>query len=231
MIRSSVKLIFMNYGCAFSDFLGRKPIVLFFILPNMLMDIMLIIGPIQPSVVYIMGLLWGLNSITIPTLRAWVTDLTLDRNEVINALGAFRGFSIGISTMIGIPLGAALAASNNITIAFYSSLFANIIAFVIILLTQLDDTLGLHKTSTIMLTGSNPIQKEEFPSNTTTSSNTSMRDLYARATVFKYVDWSQFLIKYSPLSGYHIILEKSSPLPQIWLSYFLTSCASEVSGW
>ncbi len=139
VIRSSIKLLAMNYGCALSDVLGRRSVVAAFIIPNIVMDIMLIVGPINPTIVYVMGVLWGLNSISIPTLRAWVTDLTPDHDEVISALGAFRGFSIGLSTMVGIPLGAAIAAVADLRIAFALSLGANILGLGIVMLTSLED--------------------------------------------------------------------------------------------
>ena len=78
VIRSCVKFVTMNYGCALSDHLGRKPITLFFILPNIIMDVMLIFGEIQKPVIFSVGALWGLTATTIPTLRAWVCDICAD---------------------------------------------------------------------------------------------------------------------------------------------------------
>lgn len=151
VIRSVVKFLVMNVGCAMSDHIGRKPITLFFILPNVCMDGMLLFAEIDPPVIFSIGALWGLTSITLPTLRAWVCDLCCeDPVEMVNAQGSFRGLTIGPATLLGIPLGTAFALYSNPKYAFVCSLFANILALVIIGSTNLDDTIGIvkqqHKT-------------------------------------------------------------------------------------
>ena len=146
MIRSCVKFCTMNVGCAMSDHLGRKPIVLFFILPNIAMDIMLIFADIQPATVFTVGGLWGLTAITIPTLRAWVCDVCASNPvEMVNAQGAFRGYTIGPATCLGIPIGTAMALWSNPKYAFVFSLAANIAALFITFWTGLDDTIGVMR--------------------------------------------------------------------------------------
>jgi hypothetical protein len=136
----------MNIGCALSDHLGRKPVVMFFIFPNITMDIMLLCADIQPATVFTVGALWGLTAITIPTLRAWVCDICVqDPVEMVKAQGAFRGYTIGPATFIGIPLGTAMALWANPKYAFIFSLVANIIALVVVLQTPLDDTIGIMR--------------------------------------------------------------------------------------
>ena len=146
VVRSVVKFVVMNPGCALSDHIGRKPITLFFILPNICMDGMLLFADITPSIIFTFGALWGLTSITLPTLRAWVCDLCGDDPiEMVNAQGSFRGLTIGPAFLLGIPLGTVFALYSNPKYAFICSMFANILSLIIISTTKLDDTIGIAK--------------------------------------------------------------------------------------
>lgn len=256
VIRSCVKFLVMNVGCALSDHLGRKPITLFFILPNVCMDLMLLFADINRPVIFTIGALWGLTAITIPTLRAWVCDLCAnDSIEMVNAQGSFRGLTIGPATLLGIPLGTAFALYSNPKYAFLLSLAANLLALVIISRTTLDDTQGItrridnqqQRSVRIQLTKQN-VDEKSVPSGESqddcsplhtspeASASTSVSvDSNSSAPIsirsFPSEGMYQFCLTHAPWSGYEAILElfaQDRATGYLWLIYFLTFCANEV---
>jgi hypothetical protein len=249
VIRSCVKFVVMNAGCALSDHLGRKPITLFFILPNICMDLMLLFAEIDRSVIFSIGALWGLTAITVPTLRAWVCDLSsLDSVEMVNAQGSFRGLTIGPATLIGIPLGTAFALYSNPKYAFVCSLVANVLAVIIIAATSLDDTLGIARrqkmesdpmrsasTATsdgqiqLMKQGDqSPLHPGPEPALSVASAAPS-RQQSPVSRSFPSEGIVSFCLAHAPWSGYEAIRELcSSSAGTLWLVYFLTFCANEV---
>ena len=64
--------------------------------------------------------------------------------DTIAAQGAFRGFTIGVATIFGIPLGTILVLVNGPRYAFGISLIANFIAFAITLKSDVPDIMSLH---------------------------------------------------------------------------------------
>jgi hypothetical protein len=263
VIRSCVKFLVMNVGCALSDHLGRKPITLFFILPNLCMDLMLLFADINRSVIFTIGVLWGFTAITIPTLRAWVSDLCSDDSiEMVNAQGSFRGLTIGPATLLGIPIGTAFALYSNPKYAFLFSLAANLLALVIISRTTLDDTKGIVKRRQrqqqgqgqgqhvvrIQLTKQNLDDQESSADDRSPLHDSASAPPSAAASVtsvsvdsgsppltlrsFPSEGMSQFCLTHAPWSGYEAILELFSADPSagyLWLIYFLTFCANEVT--
>jgi hypothetical protein len=247
VIRSVVKFFVLNYGCALSDHVGRKPIAVLFILPNVVMDLMLIFAEVNESTIYSMGSLWGLTSVTIPTLRAWVCDICAqDPVEMVNAQGAFRGFTIGPATIVGIPLGTMFALYSNPKYAFICSLIANIIAILVCCLTTLDDTRGIARRldtvrekqlSTNMemthaqgATISPLVSANSSPSSTsiqtysTTEPSRPARSLPGDG--LKMFAWT-----HAPWMGFELIYELSLKNPSsiyLWAAYFLSYCANEV---
>lgn len=66
--------------------------------------------------------------------------------DTIAAQGAFRGFSIGVATIFGIPLGTMLVLVNVPRVAFGLSLAANIAAIAITLRSEVPDIMSIdHK--------------------------------------------------------------------------------------
>jgi hypothetical protein len=255
VIRSCVKFLVMNIGCALSDHLGRKPIVFIFILPNLCMDLMLLFADINRSVIFSFGALWGLTSITLPTLRAWVCDLSSnDPTEMVNAQGSFRGLTVGPATLIGIPLGTAFALYSNPKYAFICSLFANLLALLIIWGTSLDDTIGIAKRQQmtvhrqdVELTDQHPPdsslsfnhhEQSPVPHDVHTSQHSVNQNRTPQAhqsTVYRSLPREGFLLfcrTHAPWSGYEAIVELFSKDPaagSLWFVFFFTFCANEVS--
>lgn len=64
--------------------------------------------------------------------------------DTIAAQGAFRGFTIGVATIFGIPLGTMLVLVNAPRIAFVLSLLANIVAIVLTYLSDVPDIMSMH---------------------------------------------------------------------------------------
>jgi hypothetical protein len=254
VIRSCVKFLVMNVGCALSDHLGRKPITICFILPNICMDLMLLFADINRSVIFSIGALWGLTSITVPTLRAWVCDLSSnDANEMVNAQGSFRGLTMGPATLIGIPLGTAFALYSNPKYAFACSLVANVLAILIIASTTLDDTIGIVKRQClesdhllrsisggsggqIQLTkqGDESSPLHGSPGANQAAASTSPVTVTASLSPavirsFPSEGMATFCWTHAPWSGYEAIRELcSTSAGTLWLVYFLTFCANEV---
>lgn len=243
----------MNIGCALSDHLGRKPVVMFFILPNVAMDIMLLCGDIKPATVFTVGGLWGLTAITIPTLRAWVCDICVqDPVEMVKAQGAFRGYTIGPATFIGIPLGTAMALWANPKYAFIFSLVANILALLVVFWTSLDDTIGImreyKKREASRLSASSAAEGLQLTSSTlptfstihtaTSADDSSHPDAQIQSSDRTKPEraWPSeglwmFAVEHAPWSGFGVIFEMHSSNPSVtylWLAYFLTFCANEV---
>jgi hypothetical protein len=267
VIRSCVKFLVMNVGCALSDHLGRKPITLFFILPNICMDLMLLFADINRSVIFTIGALWGFTSITIPTLRAWVCDLCAnDSIEMVNAQGSFRGLTIGPATLLGIPLGTAFALYSNPKYAFLFSLAANLLALVIISRTTLDDTKGIIKRrdqlqqQVVRIQLAKQNSDEQGPSSgggsqddrsplhsvpgTVTQTPPAAPVNMSSVSVdsdsppslslrsFPSEGMYRFCLTHAPWSGYEAILElfaQDTSAGHLWLIYFLTFCANEVT--
>jgi predicted MFS family arabinose efflux permease len=68
--------------------------------------------------------------------------------DTIAAQGAFRGFTIGVATVFGIPLGTMLVLVNGPRYAFGISLAANIAAIVITVKADVPDVMSInHKKS------------------------------------------------------------------------------------
>jgi predicted MFS family arabinose efflux permease len=64
--------------------------------------------------------------------------------DTIAAQGAFRGFTIGVATIFGIPLGTILVLANGPRYAFLFSLLANIVALVITYQSDVPDIMSIN---------------------------------------------------------------------------------------
>ena len=64
--------------------------------------------------------------------------------DTIAAQGAFRGFTIGVATVFGIPLGTLLVLINAPRYAFLLSVLANIVAIIITLRSDVPDVMSIY---------------------------------------------------------------------------------------
>ena len=64
--------------------------------------------------------------------------------DTIAAQGAFRGFTIGVATIFGIPLGTMLVLVNGARYAFLLSLIANLLALLITFMSDVPDVTSIH---------------------------------------------------------------------------------------
>lgn len=227
VIRSIVKFLTMNYGCALSDFVGRKPIVVLFLIPNLILDCLLLFGDMSSGLIYAVGGLWGFAAITIPCLRAWLCDQMDNPVDTIAAQGAFRGFAIGVATIFGIPLGTILVLVNAPRYAFGVSLAANILAVVITYRSHVPDITSIHhrkekRESARILQLVDVDVSDSFHRD---EENHSYEESLSSAS--SSFDIVRFLKEHSPLAGFQVITERTRGITWLWISLFLSFCANE----
>lgn len=227
VIRSVVKFLTMNYGCALSDFVGRKPIVVLFLLPNLLLDCLLIFGEMNAALLYAVGGLWGLAAISLPTLRAWLCDQMDTPVDTIAAQGAFRGFTIGLGTVLGIPIGTMLVLINAPRWAFVLSLLANVAAIYITFRSDVEDFMSAHHRKERQESARILELMDIDASETSAVEGFSKKVNDSSCDLSNQFDYYEFFKAHSPIAGFQVIMENSVEVSYLWLTLFLSFCANE----
>tara|TARA_A100001015_G_scaffold320018_1_gene444902 strand:+ start:1362 stop:2939 length:1578 start_codon:yes stop_codon:yes gene_type:complete len=160
------ELCFLKYIGSFSDYIGRKPVLVVSSILYTISHAMLALST-NNNIFYAASVVLSVVS-TQPVLQAWVVDLVTEESRG-KALGILFGVSIGFAFMIGLPLGGPLSDQIGYDGVIWLGGIISLIAGFVTIIIPVDDT----SSSIVKLKNRDSIPVESILSTSSSASSSS----------------------------------------------------------
>jgi MFS family permease len=140
VINSATRVVVSKSFGSLSDYLGRKPLLVWSCLLWVISRIFLV-SATTDFMFYQSAFLYGLD-VYGAVGQAWIGDLVHDE-ERGKAYGLLAGLSFGLGFVIGLPLGGWISQTQGPKMALYVGLCMQLMVGVVVTLVPIPDTLGV----------------------------------------------------------------------------------------
>ena len=143
LINSATRVLFSKTFGSLSDYVGRKPLMIWSALVWVVSRGFLV-SATNEGEIYIAGFIYGLDVFS-PVAQAWLADIVHDE-ERGKSYGIFAGIGFGLAFAVGIPAGAVISQNVNERLPIYIGMIMQVALVILALFAPIPDTLGIKQS-------------------------------------------------------------------------------------
>ena len=238
LLKNLTEFLTVKYNSAFSDYCGRKSILLLAATAQGV-SAFILAGSNTDGMFYVAAIVGGTFQ-SYNVIIAWICDLIKveDRGK---ALGASVGISVGLGFAMGIPLSSAISQDSGPDLPLYISAIGCIFLFAYIVFIPVNDvqsSLLKSTTEETVAAISSPLHEDsEMRASVDISKGAQDQriSVSTKKTCYQTFmadrrlpsNWSKFMAKNHPLTG--ISLVKQAKHVEDWMSFFFSYISQQVA--
>lgn len=140
LINSATRVIVSKTFGTLSDFVGRKPLLVWSALCWVVSRGFLVTATTEEEF-YLAAFIYGLDVFG-PVSQAWIADIVIDEKRGL-AYGIAAGVGFGLAFAIGLPVGGAISQFHGPRLPIYIGMVMQLCIVVAVLMAPIADTLGV----------------------------------------------------------------------------------------